>query len=108
MFSWMASGFLARTFCTIHANVCVVAGLTDPGQLVTQNRSTFEATTSVEIAADLLFFSFHVQLQGITMESTAVRRRPNCFNLVFQMRLMSKFGKDGAEQLKAVPSASEV
>jgi hypothetical protein len=86
----------------------VVAGLTDPGQLVTQNRSSFEATTSVEIAADLLFFSFHVQLQGITMESTAVRRRPNCFNLVFQMRLMSKFGKDGAQELKAVPVKNDL
>eukprot|EP00435_Cladocopium_sp_Y103_P037111 s4346_g9.t1 len=40
-------------------------------------------------------------LSGITLESTAVRRRPNAFNLVFQMRLMANFGKDGAKELKA-------
>ena len=38
---------------------------------------------------------------GITLGSTSVRRRPNCFNLVWQMRLLHRLGQDGGKELQA-------
>ena len=32
--------------------------------------------------------------------SSSIRRRPNALNLVHQMRLLQRFGKDGERELK--------
>ncbi|CAJ1449087.1 unnamed protein product [Effrenium voratum] len=69
------------SFATVHATVAVVAGVDDPSMLVQQNR-------------------------GITLGSS-IRRRPNAFNLLHQIRLLSKMGKQ-EDSLDSFNSAAQV
>ena len=69
MWNYRWSPELLRSFATIQANVI---GADDPAALIHESRA-------------------------ITM-STTVRRRPNCFNLLFQMRLLEKMGNETFEK----------
>ncbi|CAE7894971.1 unnamed protein product, partial [Symbiodinium microadriaticum] len=79
MEEWPAE--LQKTFCTAWANVTCTPG-TDPATIVIQNR-------------------------GITLQST-VRRRPNAFNLLTQMKVLGRMGRAPDEGMQAWQKASDL
>lgn len=82
-----AWGVLPRSFRTIHATVCVASDKSTVNELVAQNRGS--ACSWVDASG------------GITLGSAAVRRKPNAFNLAYQMRLLERVGKNAESDLKA-------
>lgn len=82
-----------RTYCTIYATVTAVNG--SPSILVDTHRRISFATAaeSTIIALPRIILMPWVLLSGITTAAT-IRRKPNCFNLLHQMKLLKTFGGD--------------
>ena len=97
--TWIPLFVLPRSLGTIHAAV----QMSDPFQpdavigLVIQNRDSFKVVFFFDPQCFLQFpppFPLGTRIfAGVTMQSK-VRRRPNCFNLLHQLRLLGKYGDD--------------